>query len=186
MTTGPDFPSARPDDPRSRASDAIAKVGEVAQHAAGEAKRAAASLATEAGARGKAMLQERIAAGVGLVGHVAASAKTAAQNLDPNAPQLAGLLREAGDRMDRFSRDIRDKSVDELLQTTSAFARRQPVVLFAAAAACGFMFFRLLKATSPSRTDRHHQQEGVREWQTVGVEPRDPAPSPIAGQFHGT
>jgi len=185
MTTGPDFPSAAPNDLRSRASDAMSEVGEVARQAAGEAKRAAASLATEAGARGKAMLQERVASGVGLVGHVAASTKAAAANLDPNAPQLAGLLREAGDSMDRFSRDIRDKSVDELLQTTSAFARRQPAVLFGAAAACGFMLFRLFKATSPSRTDRHHQQRGVREWQAVGVEPRDPAASPIAGQFHG-
>jgi ElaB/YqjD/DUF883 family membrane-anchored ribosome-binding protein len=185
MTTGPDFPTAVPDDLRSRASDAMSKVGEVAQQAAGEAKRSAASLAAEAGERGKAMLHERVAAGVGLVGHVAASTRAAAENLDPNAPQLAGLLREAGDRMDQFSRDIRDKSVGELLETTSEFARRQPAVVFGAAAACGFMLFRLFKATSPSRTNVHHQQQGGHEWPTEGVEPRDPAPSQIAGQFHG-
>jgi ElaB/YqjD/DUF883 family membrane-anchored ribosome-binding protein len=185
MSVGPDSPSAFPNDLRSRASDAMSKVGEVAQQAAGEAKRSAASLATEAGERGKAMLQERVASGIGLVGHVAASTKAAAENLDPNAPQLAGLLREAGDRMDRFSRDIRDKSVDELLQTTSGFARRQPVVLFGAAAACGFMLFRLFKAASPSGIGRHHQQQGGREWPTGGVEPRDPAAPPITGQFHG-
>ena len=185
MSIAPDSPSASADDLRSRASDAMSKIGEVAQQAAGEAKRSAVSLAAEAGARGKAMLQEQVASGVGLVGHVAASTRAAAENLDPNVPQLAGLLREAGDRMDEFSRDMRDKSVDELLQTTSEFARRQPVVLFGAAAACGFMLFRLFKATSLSQTGRYQQQEGGREWPTGGVEARYPNAPPIAGQFHG-
>jgi ElaB/YqjD/DUF883 family membrane-anchored ribosome-binding protein len=185
MSIGPDSASDSPDDVRSRTSDAVAKVGEVAQQAAGEAKRAAASLATEAGARGKAVLQERIASGVGLVGHVAASTRAAAENLDPNAPQLAGLLREAGDRMEQFSRDIRDKSVDELLRTTSEFARRQPAVLFGAAAACGFVLFRLFRAASRSTTNLHHQQQDDHQKQMVGAASSGPPPSPNADQVPG-
>jgi hypothetical protein len=185
MSIGPDSPSDSPDDFRSRASDAMAKVGGVAQQATEEAKRAAASLAAQAGERGKAMLQERIASGAGLVGHVATSTRAAANNLDPNAPELAGLLREAGDRMDQLSRDIRHKSVDELLQTASDFARRQPAILFGAAAACGFMLFRLFKATSPTGTGLRHQHQGDLKWPTVGAEPREPALSPTAGQVPG-
>jgi hypothetical protein len=63
-------------------------------------------------------------------GHVADSAKCAADNLGENAPQLAGLVRGAADKVEEFSRGIRGKSVDELLRNTSDFTRRQPALVF--------------------------------------------------------
>jgi ElaB/YqjD/DUF883 family membrane-anchored ribosome-binding protein len=165
---------------RSQAADAMAKVSDVAQQAVGEAKKSASSLAAEATQRAKGALQERIGSGADLIGHMAASTKVAADSLDPNAPQIAGFVREAGERMDEFSRGVRERSIDELIETSSDFARRQPAVLFGAAAACGFLLFRLFKASSASdqRRDGGHR---------VGDAYPTQAESPpiTSGQFHG-
>src|SRR6202007_1913416 len=114
---------------RSSAADAMAKVSDVAQQAMGEAKKSASSLASAATERAKGAVEERIAGGADLLGQVAASVRVAARELDPAAPQLAGLAREAAERIDDFSRQVREKSVDELLETSSDFARRQPAML---------------------------------------------------------
>src|SRR5215831_4663713 len=126
---------------RSNAADAMGKISDAAQQAMGEAKKSASSLAAAATERAKGAAQERISDGADFIGHVAASIRAAARDLDPNAPQVAGFVHEAADRIDEFSRDIRTKTVEELFETTSDFARRQPAMLFAAAAACGFFLF---------------------------------------------
>jgi ElaB/YqjD/DUF883 family membrane-anchored ribosome-binding protein len=80
------------------------------------------------------------------MGEVAEAARAAAQRLDQSVPQLANLIRSAGDRVDEFSRDIRGQSARELAATVSDFARRRPAVVFGMAAAIGFLGFRLLNA----------------------------------------
>src|SRR5215470_56241 len=138
---------------RSTATDAMAAVSDAAQQAMGEARKSASSLASAASERAKDAVQERISGGADMLGHLAAAVRAAARDLDPNAPQLAGFAREAAGRIDDFSQDIRDKSVEDLMQTSSDFARRQPAVLFGAAAACGFLLFRLIKSASAAAGD---------------------------------
>jgi ElaB/YqjD/DUF883 family membrane-anchored ribosome-binding protein len=167
-------------DLRDKASDAFSKLSDVTQDAMGEAKKSAGSLAAEATQRAKGALQERVATGADLIGHVAASAHAAADNLDPNAPQLAGLLRDAGQRMDDFSRDLRDKSIDELIETSVDFARRQPAVLFGVAAATGFLLFRVFKAAASASGG---PGGGVRQPASY---PQSDSPPITGGQFHGT
>jgi hypothetical protein len=165
---------------RSSAADAMAKISDVAQQAMGEAKKSASSLASAATERAKDAMQERISGGADLLGHVAASVRAAARDLDPNAPQLAGFAREAAGRIDDFSREVRDKSVDELLETSAEFARRQPAVLFGAAAACGFLLFRVLKtASSAADIGRRFETEND------GAAPHAESPPITSGQFHG-
>src|SRR5262249_10815045 len=115
---------------RSTAADAMAKVSDVAQQAMGEAKKSASSLASAATERAKDGGQERISGGPELLGHLASSVRAAARELEPNAPQLAGFAHEAAGRIDDFSHDIQEKSVEELLETSSEYARRQPAMLF--------------------------------------------------------
>jgi hypothetical protein len=55
-------------------------------------------------------------------------------------------VRTAADRLDSFSDDIRDQSVDDLLRTASDFTRRQPAFVFGLASLTGFFLFRALKA----------------------------------------
>jgi ElaB/YqjD/DUF883 family membrane-anchored ribosome-binding protein len=166
---------------RSGAADAMAKISDVAQQAMGEAKKSASTLASAATERAKDAVEERIAGGADLLGQVAASVRVAARELDPTAPQLAGFAREAAERIDDFSREIRDKTVEELLETSSDFARRQPALLFGAAAACGFLLFRMIKTASSAASE-----EAARFGeQRYGVAPHAESPPIISGQFHG-
>jgi hypothetical protein len=165
---------------RSSAADAMAKVSDVAQQAMGEAKKSASSLASAATERAKGAVEERISGGADLLGHVASSVRAAARELEPNAPQLAGFAREAAAHIEGFSHDIREKSVEELFETSSEFARRQPALLFGAAAACGFLLFRVLKTASGTA----NEPAGFRE-ESYGVAPLPESPPITSGQFHG-
>jgi hypothetical protein len=144
------------DQARAAARDAAARLSDAAQAAGREAKDAASGLASEAGQNVKGLLNDQIAVGAELAGHVAAATRAAADNLAPRAPQLAGLVRNAAHTMDDLSRTMRDRSVDELIQAASDFTRRQPAVVFGAAALAGFFLFRVLKAGGePSEGTRH-------------------------------
>jgi hypothetical protein len=50
--------------------------------------------------KAKGLMNDQIAAGPDLVSHVAESVKGAAENLDQNASQIAGLMREAAERFE--------------------------------------------------------------------------------------
>ena len=165
---------------RSTAADAMAKVSDVAQQAMGEAKKSASSLASAATERAKGAVHERISDGADLLGHVASSVRAAARELEPNAPQLAGFAHEAAGRIEDFSQDVRDKTVDELLETSSEFARRQPALLFGAAAACGFLLFRMIKTASGTANQTSDFGE-----ENYGVAPLPESPPITSGQFHG-
>ena len=166
---------------RSGAADAMSKISDVAQQAMGEAKKSASSLASAATERAKDAVEERIAGGAELLGQIAASVRVAARELDPASPQLAGFAREAAERIDDFSRQVRDKTVDELLETSSDFARRQPAMLFGAAAAVGFLLFRMMKTTATFASDEAHRFGE----QSYGVSPHADSPPITSGQFHG-
>jgi hypothetical protein len=175
-------PSSRPEnqptasgvaqDMRAKAGEAISKVTDAAQQAGSQAKEAAASLASDASQKAKGFLNMQVSSGSDLAGHVARSVHCAADNLDSNAPQLAGLARSAAERVEQFSRDIRGQTVEDLVRTASELTRRQPALVFGLASLAGFLAFRVLKSSSPEggrRDDRSHESFGG-----------------PAGQFHGT
>jgi hypothetical protein len=130
------------------ATDALAALSVTAQDVGKQVKDVASSLTSEANERVQSLMNQNVGAGVELIGHVAGSMRTAAGELRQNAPQLAGFVGQAADKVDEFSASIRGKSVGELFNTASDFARRKPVVVFGAAAACGFFLSRILKADS--------------------------------------
>src|SRR5438105_14693475 len=72
-----------------KAEDAVATVGGVAKQATEEAKRSANQLASEANEKIKGLLSDQVDAGADLVNHFAGSMRTAASDLDRNAPQMA-------------------------------------------------------------------------------------------------
>jgi hypothetical protein len=132
------------------AGGAVAKLTDVAQQTGQQAKDSVTALASEANKKAKGMLNEQISMGAGLVGDIAESIKLAADHLDEKAPQIAGLVRGAAERSKELSRDLQDKSVDEIFRTASDFTRRQPAVVFGTAALFGFFCFRLLKSAPVS------------------------------------
>jgi ElaB/YqjD/DUF883 family membrane-anchored ribosome-binding protein len=113
-------------------------------------------------------LTEQVGVGADLIGHVAASAKVAAESLEPHAPQLASLVRGASERADEFSREIRGQTIEQIARRTSDFARARPAVMFGAAATCGFFLYRLFKAGSHRSESQQSGVQDHREWQTDG------------------
>jgi ElaB/YqjD/DUF883 family membrane-anchored ribosome-binding protein len=169
----------------AKAGDAMSRIGDVAKEVADEAKRSATTLASEAGERMKSFMGQQLGVGAGLAGHVAASARVAADDLDHHAPQLAGLVRDVSQRMDQFAQEIRGESVDQLVRRTTDFARQRPAVMFGAAAACGFFLFRLFKAGTPATTGSSRHAAGHRDGLgSVGYRPYSPSVSP-QGPSHG-
>jgi len=153
---------------REKAVDAVS----IAQQAGSQAKQTASSMAAEATQGAKGFLNSQVAAGADLAGHVADSVRSAADKLEQNAPQLAGLVRGAAEGVEGFSRDMRDQSVEDLWRTASEFSRKQPAVVFGLASLAGFLLFRVLKAGSSDgeRSGRQYPRgQNYREdWQAYG------------------
>jgi len=109
--------------------------------------------------RAKGFLNQQVASGADLAGHVADSVRSAADNLDHSAPQLANFVRNAAERVEEFSEDMRGKSVEELVRTASDFTRRQPALVFGLASLAGFV---LLRKSNPPTGSRDGHRGGER------------------------
>jgi hypothetical protein len=132
------------------------------------------------------MLNQQVGAGADLAGHVAASARAAAGTLDPNLPQLAELIRMAGDRVDELAQDIRRQPIDELMRRTTDFARERPAMTFGAAALCGFALFRLLKAGTDGSVGASRRADWRQDEMTgQRYHRQSPSISPQDGHAHG-
>jgi hypothetical protein len=134
-----------------------AALTETAQRVGDQARETASSLATDAQQRFHGYMDQQIAAGADLVGRVASAIKTAADELDRTSPALSGFVRGAGEKVQDLSQQFRGKSADELLADTRDFVRRKPALVFGAAAALGFVAYRVLNAgmtQSASRESR--------------------------------
>jgi hypothetical protein len=128
------------------AGDTLTRLSEAAQEVGTQAKDVAVSLAQEAGVKTKELLNKQIATSADYTRHIAASVRAAANNLEPNAPQLAELVRFMASRTGEFSHSLRDQNIDQLYERASEYVRRQPALVFSAAAAAGFVLFRIFKA----------------------------------------
>jgi uncharacterized protein YjbJ (UPF0337 family) len=166
-------------DMRAKAGDAASKIADAARQASGEAKQAVSSLTSDAAKQAKGLLNMQVTAGADMVDHVADSARAAAESLDQNAPQLAGLVRNAADRAEEFSQDLRDQTVEDLIRMASDFTRKQPALVFGLASLAGFLAFRVLKSSPPKSAMKHDPMNNRFEPMNNRFEGR-------TGQFHGT
>jgi ElaB/YqjD/DUF883 family membrane-anchored ribosome-binding protein len=173
-------------DVRAKAGDAVSKFTEVAQQAGSQAKQTAASLASDTNQKAKGLLNQQLAVGADLAANVAESAKCAADNLSENAPQLADLVRGAADKIEGFSRDMRGRSVEDVVRTASDFTRRQPALVFGLASLAGFCLFRVLKADSSNDSYSFQQQNPRRQETRPGSRWEEQRFGEGAGRFHGT
>lgn len=86
---------------------------------------------------------------------VARAVHEAAGNLEAQVnPQVAQYVHRAADALDNFSASLRNKSIDEIVEDATDYARRSPAVAIGAAVALGFALSRFLKATSSESTAR--------------------------------
>jgi ElaB/YqjD/DUF883 family membrane-anchored ribosome-binding protein len=134
-----------------------------AQSALDQVREAGSEAASTITGHVKSLLDDKVSDGADMVGHLASSAHSAAEDLDQNSPQLAGLVRGVADRLDSYASDLRDQSIDQLVRAASNYTRRQPAVVFGLAALAGFLTLRTIKSTPPSQTGANNSrlpQEG--------------------------
>ena len=160
-------------DVRAKAGEVASKLGEAAQQAGSQAKQAASSLASEANQKAKGLMNQKVSLGADFASHIADATKSAADSLDGSAPQIAGLVRDAAQKLEGFSSDLREQTVDDLVRTASDFTRRQPALVFGLASLAGFALFRVLKSSSSSGSDPRQGQHSASD-------------RFAAGQYHGT
>ena len=86
-------------------------------------------------------------AGAEAVAGMARSAQGLADQLEPQSPQVAGLVRNAASSVERVSNDIRDRPVGDLVGSLSDFARRQPVAFFGCGILAGIVLSRLIRGS---------------------------------------
>jgi len=98
------------------------------------------------------LADRQVSAGAEVAADIAASIRSAAAGLDDKAPQLADFARSAANRVEDFSDSLREQSAAELMRSTAAFARRQPAIVFGAAALGGFLLYRLLSTQADGNT----------------------------------
>jgi ElaB/YqjD/DUF883 family membrane-anchored ribosome-binding protein len=94
-------------------------------------------------------LDQQLVRGARVVTNVARSARRAADELDNDAPQIAGLVRGMADRVEEYSTSLQNQSVTDVYQAASDFTRRQPAVVFGVAALAGFFALRTFKVSAP-------------------------------------
>ena len=82
--------------------------------------------------------------------NIAHSAKRAADELETDAPHIAGLVRGMADRVEAYSRNLENQSVTDIYQGASDYTRRQPAIVFGLAALAGFFALRTLKSSTSS------------------------------------
>jgi hypothetical protein len=123
----------------------------LAKSAMDSAQRVGSETASTITGQVKALLDEKVGDGADVVGYLASSVHTAAEDLDENSPQLASLVRGVADRLDGYATDLRDQSAEQLLRAASNYTRRQPAVVFGLAALVGFFAMRTIKSTPAQR-----------------------------------
>jgi len=134
------------------AQDAVSFVSGVAKDATEQVKVSASDAAASVTGQVKEMLDGQVGNGAQMAGHLASATKLAADDLQKNAPQLAGLVRGVAGRIEGFADDMRGQSVDSLVRSASDFTRQKPALVFGLAALAGFFVFRTLKAAPASQS----------------------------------
>lgn len=139
------------DDARKIASDVADKTREVASSLTDRVQAEAGEFAEKAKQKAMETAEEGKEMGASRLDSVAEAAHAAADALEERVPEFAGYAHRAARSIEDFSRDIRTRSVADMLQSANAFARREPVAVFGATLLAGFAVARFL-----SSSPRHH------------------------------
>jgi hypothetical protein len=83
------------------------------------------------------------------LGSIARAVRDTSEPLRSNQQAaIAQYVEKAADQIDRFSNQLRDRDVNELIDDVQRFARRQPALFIGAAFAAGVLAARFLKSSS--------------------------------------
>jgi hypothetical protein len=157
---GRDSPASNRDGRGQRTAKVASQAFSSASAMAGNDKTKQASAVATVTEQVKQLLNRQVDSGADMMGHVAEAVKRAAQELDRDAPQVAGMVRTAAEQMNGYADGLRHQSAEQLMRGASDFTRRQPAVVFGLAALAGFFVLRTLKSTPSSAASPPIQPTG--------------------------
>jgi ABC-type transporter Mla subunit MlaD len=132
------------------AKDAMSSASSLAEDAAGKVKQAASDTADTLTGEVKELLNRQVGGGADMLCYVARSTRRAAEDLQQDSPQIAGLARSLASQVDRYADGLRDQSIEDIWQSAADFTRRQPALVFGLAALAGFVALRTVKSSTQS------------------------------------
>jgi hypothetical protein len=133
----------------ARASVALsADLKQAAQSAQRAVKEQASEFAADVGEELSHTAEEQKVRGVEAMQGFARAITTAADELKGQSPMVARYVRDAGRQVEVLSRNLRGRSITDLMGAASDLARSQPVVFLAGAVAAGFALSRFLKSSA--------------------------------------
>jgi len=127
--------------------DAMSTASSLADDAAGKVKQAASDTAETLTGEVKELLNRQVGGGADMLCYVPRSTRRAADDLQNDSPQVAGLARSLASQFDRYADGLRDQSIDEIWHSAADFTRRQPALVFGLAALAGFFALRTVKSS---------------------------------------
>jgi ElaB/YqjD/DUF883 family membrane-anchored ribosome-binding protein len=96
------------------------------------------------------------------LGSVAQAVRQSTQHLRENKQDaIAQYVEKAADQIDRFSTQLRNRDVGELVNEVQRFARRQPALFVGSAFAVGVIGARFLKSSSDNQRHPAHEHYGT-------------------------
>jgi hypothetical protein len=118
----------------------------ITAEASEKAKQLASDAAETVTLQAKRLLDGQLGAGADLIAAIAGATRKASVDLEQETPQIAKIVHSVADRVDAYSDQLRDQSVEQLVREASQFTRRQPALVFGLAALAGFVAWRVVKA----------------------------------------
>jgi hypothetical protein len=106
-------------------------------------------------------LGKQLSTGAGFIEEASASLRAAAAKLDERLSPLAYGLRAAARSGDDLAEQLRTRSLAQLLNAGSTYARQKPLLVFGAAAAVGLLLSRFAKST--------RQRSAARDWESPQI-----------------
>jgi hypothetical protein len=147
------------------AKDATSTASAFAEETTGKVKQAASETAETLTGEVKELLNRQVGGGADMLCHMARSARRAADDLEHDSPQVAGLARSLASQVHRYADGLRDQSIDEIWRTAAEFTRRQPALVFGLAALAGFFALRTVKSnpsiSAPPIQPSHPHEPGL-------------------------
>jgi hypothetical protein len=109
--------------------------------------------------------EEQKVHGVEAIEGFAHAINTAAAELERQSPRVAQYVRDAANKIEELSGNIRSRNVNELLHAATDLARSHPALFFGGAVAAGFALSRFLKSsaqhTSSSQSNPSNASAGL-------------------------
>jgi len=140
---------------RGRTSTAGSRPGIEAGQNRPRATQSASTLTSQV----QGVMDQQVVKGAKVVSNVANSVRRAANDLETDTPQLAGLVRGMADRLQDYSRNLEQQSVTDIYRGASDFTRQQPAIVFSLAALAGFFALRTLKSSSSEAGTRNGRRD---------------------------